>query len=27
VKSQRVSTFFPFTFAVRITIYIFGSNF
>ena len=27
VKSQRVSTFLPFTFAVKITVYIFGSNF
>jgi hypothetical protein len=27
VKSHRVSTFLPFTFAVRITVYIFGSNF
>ena len=26
-KFQRVSTFFPFTFAVRITVYIFGTNF
>ena len=27
VKAQRVSTFLPFTFAVKMTVYIFGSNF
>src|SRR5262249_34582890 len=27
VKSHRVCNFLPFTFAVRITVYIFGTNF